>query len=144
MSTIAVFITRSIDCTVVAYKAVSTHGLNWRSTDVSYINDAAQSSNGIGTEDSVTATASILHDRTRYHNDVLGGSGQLLDNKVDHLSKACIFVLKKFRNTEEKSCSLIGWEMFAGIEKKGNLGQENTTLSGLDGGAVEQSCCPPG
>lgn len=51
-----------------------------------YIDDAAEGADGIRTVDGVGATASILHDGAGNHNDILGRVGQLLDDKVDHLS----------------------------------------------------------
>lgn len=65
------------------------------------INDATKSPNGIGPVNRIGAPSRILHDRTGDHNDIFGGAGKLLDDEMDHLAEAGIFVLEQLRNTEE-------------------------------------------
>lgn len=67
--------------------------------------------------------------------------GQLLDDKVDHLSQAGIFVLEELRDAEEEGGGFVGRELLAGVEEEGDLGQEDPTSSRLYGRAVEQSRC---
>lgn len=110
--------------------------------EVTYVDDATQSTNGIGSEDCVCATSSILHDRTSDHDDILSRVGQLLDDKVDHLAETGILVLEQLRDTEEEGCSFVRGELLSRVEQKGDLGEEDATSSRLDRGAVEQSCCP--
>lgn len=62
---------------------------------------------------------------------------QLLDDKVDHLSQAGIFILEQLRDTEEEGRRFVRWELLARVEQKGNLGKEDSASSRLDWGAVE-------
>ena len=66
-----------------------------------HVHDTAQGTNSIWSVDGLCAATSVLHDGARDHNDILGGVGQLLDDKVDHLAKAGIFVLEEFRDAKE-------------------------------------------
>lgn len=50
-----------------------------------YINDAAQGSDGIGPVQNVAAHRSVLHNDTCRHDHILGGSGQFFQNQIDHL-----------------------------------------------------------
>lgn len=97
LSTIAVFITRSMDWTVVAWSTPHQHLSPRKGNGQTrhYIDNAAQSPDGIGSEDSVGATAGILHDGAGDHDDVLGGVGQLLDHQVHHLPQAGILILEE-------------------------------------------------
>jgi len=97
-----------------------------------YVNDAAQSSDRVGAEDGVAAAAGILHNGAGDHDDVLGRVGNLLDDKVDHLSETGIFVLEQLRDSEEKGRSFVGRELLAGVEQQSDLGQEDATSSRLD------------
>lgn len=146
MSTIAVFITRSIDCTVVACKSQwprrggrpEGQGKLGRG---SYINNATEGADRIRAEDHVGAAASILHDGARDHDDVLGGAGQLLDHQVDHLAETGILVLEELRDAEEERRGLVGRELLARVEEESDLGEEDSASSRLDRGAVEESSC---
>lgn len=62
---------------------------------------------------------------------------QLLDDKVDHLSQAGIFILEQLRDTEEEGRRFVRGELLARVEQKGNLGKEDSASSRLDWGAVE-------
>jgi hypothetical protein len=144
LSTIAVFITRSIDCTVVACKS------QWPRRGIpggrggwggSYINNATEGADRIRAEDHVGAAAGILHDGARDHDDVLGGAGQLLDHQVNHLAETGILILEELRDAEEERRGLVGRELLARVEEEGNLGEENAASSRLDRGAVEESSC---
>jgi hypothetical protein len=98
LSTIAVFITRSIDCTVVACKSQwPRRGIprDRGSWDDSYINNATEGADRVRAEDHVGAAAGILHDGARDHDDVLGGAGQLLDHQVNHLAETGILILEE-------------------------------------------------
>lgn len=106
-----------------------------------YIDNTAKRPDGIGSEDDVCAAASVLHDGTRDHDDVLGGAGQLLDDKVYHLSQGGIFVLEQLRDAEEEGGGFVGGELFARVDEEGDLGQEDSALSGLDGRDVEEARC---
>lgn len=88
---------------------------------VPYINNAAEGANSIWSIDGVSATASILHNGTCDHDDILGGAGQLLNDQVDHLTEACIFVLEQLRDAKEKGRRLGAWELLAGVEEEGDL-----------------------
>lgn len=105
-----------------------------------YINNAAERSNGVWSVDGITAPTSVLHDCASNHDDVLGGAGQLLDDQEDHLSEAGILVLEELRDSEEERGGLVGGELVPRVEDQGDLGQEYATSSGLDRGAVEESC----
>lgn len=106
-----------------------------------YINDAAESPDRVGPENGLGAAASILHDRASDHDDILSGVGQLLDDKVDHLSQASILVLEQLRDAEEERRSFIGRELVARVEEEGDFGKEDSASSRLDRGAIEQSGC---
>lgn len=71
LSTIAVFITRSIDCTVVAFTVSASRGVGVPAGKATYINNTTEGANGIGSVDSVGAAASILHNRAGNHNNIL-------------------------------------------------------------------------
>lgn len=102
-----------------------------------HIDDTAQGSNGIGAVNGVAAATCVLHNCARDHDDVLGRVGQLLDDKVDHLAEARIFVLEQLRDAEEEGGGFGGGESLARVEEEGNLGQQNATSSRLDGRAIE-------
>lgn len=106
-----------------------------------YIDNAAKSTNSIGSVDGIGAASSILHNRASNHNDILGRVGELLDNKVNHLSETGILVLEELGDAEEEGCSFVCRELLSGVEKEGDLCEENATSSRLDRGAVEESCC---
>lgn len=60
-----------------------------------HIDDAAQSSDGIGPIHGVTADrCGVLHDTACDHDDIFGCVGQLFDDQIHHLPQTCIFVLK--------------------------------------------------
>ena len=80
-----------------------------------YINNTTESTDGVGPVYSIGAAASILHNGTRNHDNILGGVGQLLDNKVNHLSQARIFILKELGYAEEAGGGFVGRELLAGI-----------------------------
>lgn len=88
----------------------------------SYVDDSAEGSNGIGSVYGLAATSSILHNCASNHDDILGRVGELLDDKVDHLSEAGIFVLEEFGDSEEESGCFSGREGFASVEEQGDLG----------------------
>lgn len=106
-----------------------------------HVHDAAQSTNGVWSVDGLCAATSVLHDGAGDHDDILSGVGQLLDDKVDHLAKAGIFVLEEFRDAKEQSCGLVCRERLAGVEEEGDFGKKDATSSGLDWGAVEKASC---
>lgn len=58
---------------------------------------------------------------------------------MDHLAQAGILVLEELRDAEEEGRGFILGELLAGVEKKGDLGEEDSTLPRLDRGAVEES-----
>jgi hypothetical protein len=66
---------------------------------------------------------------------------QLLDGKVDHLSKAGIFILEELRDAEEQGGGFIGGESFTGVQEQGDFGEEDSTSSRLYRGRIEQTCC---
>lgn len=109
------------------------------SNELPHINDPAQGSNSIRPVNHVCATASILHNGTCDHDNILGGVGQFLDNKVDHLSQAGIFVLEELRDAEEQGSGFVRRELLARVKKKGNLGQEDSAFPRLYRRAVEQT-----
>lgn len=111
---------------------------------VTNVDDTAQGSNGIGSEDGIAAAARILHNGAGNHDDILSRVGQLLDDEVDHLSEAGILVLEELRDAEEKGGGFIGWELLPSIEEKSNLGEEDSTSSRLNGAFVEYACCNVG
>lgn len=108
-----------------------------------YIDNPAEGADGVGSIDGLGAAASVLHDGAGDHDNVLGGVGELLDDQVDHLAEAGILVLEQLRDAEEEGGGFVGRELLPGVEEKGDLGEENATSSGLDRGAIEESCCPP-
>jgi hypothetical protein len=84
LSTIAVFMTRSILCTVEAWfcqyilppiENVATH-----------INDSAERADCIWSVNRICSTTCILHYCTCDHNNILCRMRQFLNDKVDHLS----------------------------------------------------------
>lgn len=83
-----------MDWTVVAWHVVSEEGNKGRRRADAYVDNAAKSPDGIGSENNICTATSVLHDCTCDHNDVLGRAGQLLDDKVYHLSQGGIFVLE--------------------------------------------------
>lgn len=80
-----------------------------------YIDNTAQCSNSIGSEDNICATTGVFHNRAGNHDGVISGAGQLLDDKVYHLPQAGIFVLEELRDTEEESGGFVCRELLARI-----------------------------
>lgn len=120
----AVFITRSIDWTVVAWGKESQHLRGEKAFQLSTnVDDAAQGSDGVGPENSVVAASGVLHDGASDHDNILCRIGQLLNDEVDHLSEAGILVLEQLRDAEEQCCGFIRWELLPGVEEKRNLGE---------------------
>lgn len=109
----------------------------WSSRQRPYINNAAQRADGVGAVDGIGAAARVLHDGACDHDGVLGGAGQLLDDEVDHLAQAGIFILEELRDAKEEGRGFGGREFLSRIEEESNLGEEDAASSGLDGGAVE-------
>jgi hypothetical protein len=71
LSTIAVFITRSIDWTVVAFTVSASRGVGVPASKATYIDNAAEGANSIWSVDSIGAAAGILHNRAGNHNNIL-------------------------------------------------------------------------
>jgi hypothetical protein len=146
LSTIAVFMTRSMDWTVVAWEGQCQH---WESRlsmcvgGASYINNATERPNSVGTVDGVGAAACVLHDGARDHDNVLGRAGELLDDEVDHLAQAGILILEELRDAEEEGGGFGGRELLARVEEEGDLCEKDTASSRLDGRVVEESSCGP-
>lgn len=145
----AVFMTLSMDCTVVAYlyhvlsatwNRYMQHRI-YRGVRVPYINNSAEGANSIRSIYGVGAASRVFHDGAGDHDDVLGRAGKLLDDKMDHLPKTGIFVLEELGDTEEESRGFICRELVAGVEEQGDLGQEDATPPGLDWRAVEEAGC---
>lgn len=113
------------------------------SSRTTYINDAAEGADSVGSEDGIGAAASILHNGASDHNDVLSRVGKLLDDKVDHLAEGGILVLEQLGDAKEEGGSFVGRELFTRVEEEGDLCEENATSSRLDRGRVEESCCRP-
>lgn len=109
------------------------------SNELPYINNSAQRPDSIGPVNDVCAAASILHNGTCDHDDILGGVSQLFDDKVDHLSQAGIFVLEELRDAKEQGGSFVGRELLARVEEEGDFGKENSTFSRLYGRAIKQT-----
>ena len=63
----------------------------------------------------------VLHYTARNHDNILGGTGQLLDDKVDHLAEGGILVLEQLGDTEEEGGGFICSELLTGEEKKSDL-----------------------
>jgi hypothetical protein len=82
---------------------------------LTYVDDAAERTNRVWSVDGICATTSILHDRTRNHNNILRRMRQLFDGKVHHLPKAGILILEELRDPEEQGRRFVGWETFAGV-----------------------------
>lgn len=133
LSTMAVFMTRSMDWTVEAWEDVSKGGARGSNYRDSYVNNSAEGTDGVGTVNSIATTTSILHDCAGDHDDVLGGLGELLDDKVHHLAQAGIFVLEELGDSKEESSGLILREHLASVEQESNLCEENSASSGLNG-----------
>lgn len=80
-----------------------------------HINDTTQRPNGIWPVDRICSSTSILHDCTCDHNNILCGMRQFLNDKVDHLPQAGIFILEQLRDTKEKGSGFVGREFLAGV-----------------------------
>jgi len=130
----------SLDCGCLSV-SISILLLNPNPYPSTYINDSAQCSDSIGSVYHVASHGGILHNTTRDHNDIFCGVCQLLDDKVDHLSKGGIFILEQLRDAKEEGSCFIGGKLFTSEQKKGNLGQEDAASSWGDWGCVEYSSC---
>lgn len=106
-----------------------------------YVDNSAQSTDGIGSVDCVATASGVLHYGAGNHDDILGRIGQLLDDQEHHLSQTSIFVLEELRDAEEERGGLLRGEGLSSVEEQRNLGQQNAASSGLDWRAVEQSSC---
>lgn len=113
---------------------VALNGLDGGSVD-----DATQSTDGVGTVYDVASDSSVLHDTAGDHDDVLGGVGELLDDQVDHLAEGSIFVLEQLGNAEEERGCFILRELFASEEQEGDLCEEDTAFARRDGRCVEDT-----
>ena len=118
----------------------ASRGVGVPASKATYIDNAAESTNSIGSVDSIGTATSVLHNCAGNHNNILSRVGKLLDDKVDHLAEAGILVLEELRDTEKEGCSFVCRELLSCVEKKGDLCEENATSSRLDRGAVEESC----
>lgn len=87
------------------------------SLDGGSVDNATQSTDGVGTVYDVASDSSVLHDTAGDHDDVLGGVGELLDDQVDHLAKGSIFVLEQLGDAEEERGGFVLGEFFAGEEQ---------------------------
>jgi hypothetical protein len=87
-----------------------------------YVDDSAQSTDGIGSVDCVAATSGILHNGAGDHDNVLSRIGQLLDDQEDHLPQTGILILEELRDAEEESGGFLFGEYFSPVEEESNLG----------------------
>lgn len=109
-----------------------------------HVHDAAEGTDGVWSVYGFCAATGVLHDGAGDHDDVLGGVGQLLDDKVDHLAKTGIFILEELRDAEEEIGGFIRWERLARVQEEGDLCEEDATSSWLDWRAVEKTGCGEG
>lgn len=87
-----------------------------------YVDNTAQSSDGIGSVDCVAAASGVLHYGAGNHDNILGRIGQLLDDQEHHLSQTSIFVLEELRDAEEERGGLLRGERLPSVEEQRNLG----------------------
>ena len=93
------------------------------------IDDSAEGADRIGAVYDVAADGGVFHDRGRDHNDIVGRTSQLLDDKVHHLAEGGILVLEELRYTEEECCSFLSSPALTGEEQQCELGQDLSPLS---------------
>lgn len=109
------------------------------SAGVTYVYYPAQRSNGVCPVNNIASHGCVLHNTAGDHDDIFGGIGELLDDKVDHLAQGGIFVLKQLRNAKEERGGFICREPLAGEEEEGDFGQEDTAFARGDGRGIEHS-----
>jgi hypothetical protein len=137
----AVLISRSIPCTVVAYNHHQHSTTEWNQEQRAYIDNAAESTDGVRAIENITTDGGVLHDNARRHYNIFGGAGQLLQDEIDHLAQGGVLVLEQLRDAEEERGRLICRELLPGEDEDGNLCKEGATCSRRDGGGIEQSGC---
>lgn len=109
---------------------------------VSHIDNPAQRPYSIGSVNDIAPhRGRILHDRARNHNDILSSLCQLLDHQIHHLSQAGILILKELGDAKEQGGRFVGGELLPSEEEQRDLGEEDPTSSGRDGGRVEYTRC---
>ncbi|KAI6775225.1 hypothetical protein HG530_001983 [Fusarium avenaceum] len=116
-------------------------GVGVPASKATYIDNSAESTDSVGSVDGIGAASGILHNRAGNHNNILSRVGELLNDKVDHLSEAGILVLEELGDAEEEGGGFVGRELLPCVEEESDLCEENATSSRLDRGAVEESCC---
>lgn len=87
-----------------------------------YVDNSAQSTDGIGPVDCVAAASGVLHHGAGDHDNILGRIGQLLDDQEHHLPQTSIFVLEELRDAEEERGGLLRGEGLSSVKEQGNLG----------------------
>jgi hypothetical protein len=113
-----------------------------QATPCTHVYYATQCPDSVRSVNNITPHRRVLHDAARNHNNILGGTGQLLDDKVDHLAEGGIFVLEQLGDTEEEVGGFPRRELFAGEEKQSDLGEQNAASSGRHRRGVEDASCP--
>ena len=86
-----------------------------------YVYYATQRPDSVRSVYNIASHRCVLHYTARNHDDILGGTGQLLDDKVDHLAEGGILVLEQLGDAEEEVGGFPGRELLTSEEEEGNL-----------------------
>ena len=85
---------RSIACTVDACESLASPSTRMPTHPCTYVYYAAQRPDSVRSVYDIASHCRVLHYAARNHDNILGGTGQLLDDKVDHLAEGGILVLE--------------------------------------------------
>jgi hypothetical protein len=107
---------RSLYTVSIYFRATTTKSSGW--THVYY---ATQCPDSVRSVYDIASHCRVLHYAARNHDHILGGAGQLLDDKVDHLAEGGILVLEQLGDAEEEVGGFPGRELLTGEEEKGDL-----------------------
>jgi len=103
------------------------------------IDNAAQSTDGVGAVHDIAANGCVLHDGGCDHDHVVGGASELLDDQVDHLAQRSILVLEQLRDAEEEGGGFLASPALAGEQQQRELGEDHSALARRDGTLVEDT-----
>jgi hypothetical protein len=91
------------------------------SRPTTYINNAAERSDGIGPVQNIAPNCGVLHNDTRRHDHIFGGASQLLQDQIHHLPQWRVFVLEKLGDSEEEGGGFIRRELLPGEHEDSDL-----------------------
>ena len=85
---------RSIACTVDACEFLASPSTQMLPNPCTHVYYATQRPDSVRSVYDIASHCRVLHYTARNHDNILGGTGQLLDDQVDHLAEGGILVLE--------------------------------------------------